>query len=149
MGIHGKSLEFSLSEFESDPSGSVWVTLDVRAVSGDFHGASHCTLPLAQLEATAGELEDLAKGRRARVALVGGWGKREDVRIELSSLGSRGHFAVRVFLTERALQRSAHFDAHFVTEPAPLLRFADALRDALRARLQTTLPMYVDGGPAT
>jgi hypothetical protein len=106
-------------------------------------------LPQTQLEATAGELEDLANGRRERVALVGGWGKREDVKIDLSSLGSRGHFAVRVLLIERALQRPARFEAHFVTEPAPLLRFAGALRDALRARLQTKLPIYVDGGPAT
>jgi hypothetical protein len=148
MGIHRKKLELSLSNFEPDPSGDIWVRLAVGALAGDFAGTSHCVLRRRELDATVGELEALANGQRERVALVGGWGTREDIRIELSPVGSRGHLAVRVLLTEvRSFDVAARLEAHFVTEPAPLQRFADELRNALHAGLVTTLPLYVEGGP--
>jgi len=95
------------------------------------------------------DAELLATAQRRDANLVGGWGTTEDVRVEMSPANRRGHIAVRVVLVEvPSSERPDRLEAHFETEPAPLLRFVEEIRSAVMARRVTTIALYVLGGPA-
>jgi hypothetical protein len=146
----GKSLSFSLSEYEPAPSGgSRYVTLDISAQSGAFRGASACVLAEQDLKTFLDGWEQLATGQRSDAGLVGGWGADEDVRIELFASNRRGHIGIRALIAEvpNSEQRD-RLEVQFQTEPAPLLRFVEDIRRALAARVVTTVALYVVGGPA-
>jgi hypothetical protein len=144
-----QSLVFSLSDYDATPSGTrTYITLDIDAESGDFRGCSACILTERDLEAFLSGLDALARGQRRDVNLVGGLGTNEDVRIELFPSNSRGHIGIRVLLAEVPREeRPNRLEAHFATEPAPLLRFVEEMRRALTACLETTIGLYVMGGP--
>jgi hypothetical protein len=143
-------LLFKLSEFEVDPSGvKTFVRLDVEAEAGHFSGASHCVLRGQDLVAFLDRLTLLAAALPNDAELVGGWGKDEHVRVQLSSVGRAGHFKIRVLLSDfRSDELGDRLEASFETEPASLLRFSEDLRRALDERREASANLYVLGGPA-
>ena len=145
-----KSLSFSLSDYDESPDRAAkYVTLDVDAESAPFRGSSSCILAEHDLGAFLDGLELVAAGQQRNAKLVGGWGTREDVRMELFPPDSQGHIRIRVLLAEvPASEWPVSLEANFETEPAPLLRFAQEVRRALGTRLQTTVRLYVSGGSA-
>jgi hypothetical protein len=145
-----KRLLFKLSEFEVDPSGAkTFVRLDVEAESGHFSGASHCVLREQDLVAFLDRLKLLAAALPNHAELVGGWGKDEHIRVQLSSVGRAGHFKIRVMLSGfRGDELRDRLEASFETEPASLLRFTEEIRRALGERREASASLYVLGGPA-
>jgi hypothetical protein len=144
-------LSFLLSDFEVDPSAvKTFVRLDVEAQTGSFSGASNCVLREQDLIAFLDGLTHLANAWQNDVELVGGWGKDEYVRIQLRPVGRRGHFQVRVVLSDysRNLGHADRIEASFETEPASLLRFSDDLRCVLGERREASVKLYVIAGPA-
>ena len=146
----GKSLSFSLSDYDAAPSGTAtYVTVGIEAESGHFHGASACVLRETDLAAFLESCASLARGEPSHVALAGGWGTNEDVRIELFPKNARGHVGIRAVLGEVPnRERRDRLEAHFETEPASLLRFSEEVRRAVLAHIVTTIALYVVGGPA-
>ena len=144
-----KSLSFSLSDYDDAPDrAATWVTLDVDAESAPFRGSSACFLADHHLRAFLDDLELVANGQRPNAKLMGGpgWGEAEEhVRMELFPSDNQGHIRIRVVLAQvpPTYKWPARLEAHFETEPAPLLRFAQEVRRALGTRLLTTIFLYV------
>jgi hypothetical protein len=145
-----KRLCFSFSEFEVDPPGvETFVRLSVEARSGLFSGESTCVVRERDLMAFLDRVQLLATASANDALLVGGWGKDEHVRVEMSPAGRTGHLSVRVMLSDSPdLGHMDRLDAFFRTEPAALRRFGDALRGALAERREANVNLYVVGGSA-
>ena len=146
----GKSLVLSISEFDSDPSGSTtWVTLDVEASSGFFSGASACILVERDLIAFLDAVDSVAETAKGEALLRGGWGSTEDVRLRVFPSDRRGHLAIHAILGEVPdHERRSRLEVFFETEPQPLLRVTAALRLGTAEREPGEFRVFVDGGPA-
>ena len=147
----GNSLVFSLSEFESDPSGAkTYVTLDVEARSGSFSGVSACVLAEPDLAEFLEQLEALARSATGEALLVGGWGSTENVRIRAFPADRQGHLRIQAVLAEVPDHEArSQLEAFFETEPQPVLRLVSALRLAISERKAGEFRLFVRGGPAT
>ena len=146
-----KRLRFSLSEFEVDPSGvEMFIRLGVEAQSGSFSGASTCVVRERDLVAFLDGVRRLAAASPGDAQLVGGWGKGgTGFALSCFSAGRAGHLEGRVVLNDPSdLAHTDRLDAFFRTEPASLRRFGEDLQDALAARRDTSVSLYVVGGPA-